>query len=381
MHDKLKNEIESLIETKREGDYWDFKLEHHHNKADLLHDIICMANSRADRDCFIIYGVEDETFEIKGVENDPNRRNQQKLIDFLKDKPFIGGVRPVIELKEIEIKNHSIDVLIIKNTYDVPYYLTKPYPGDGKTVYANNIYTRVGDTNTPRKESADINYVEYLWRKRFLLDKPPLVQIANKLKKKHEWVQTDTGYYHTYNPEFRIELEDDDSRKYPEYYAYTMMNEHVMYQNLSIKYYETILKSFLVVILDGGRYKTIVPADEFIHLNNINPQYDYHFKYYDKDSLEWTLCNFLFDTSNEDEISARCRLHKVILQFNNKEERKNFVEYAKQNSLKLDQLIKQNTTSYSWIESNDSYAHKAIVKEIKTGLALNKMYEEFITST
>ena len=44
----------------------------------------------------------------------------------------------------------------------------------------------MGDTNTPKKESADINYVEYLWRQRFLLDKPPLVQIANKLKKKHE---------------------------------------------------------------------------------------------------------------------------------------------------------------------------------------------------
>ena len=55
----LKKEIESLIEKRQEGDYWDFKLEHHKNKADLLHDIICMANSRANRDCFIIYGVED----------------------------------------------------------------------------------------------------------------------------------------------------------------------------------------------------------------------------------------------------------------------------------------------------------------------------------
>ena len=32
----LKKEIESLIEKRQEGDYWDFKLEHHKNKADLL---------------------------------------------------------------------------------------------------------------------------------------------------------------------------------------------------------------------------------------------------------------------------------------------------------------------------------------------------------
>lgn len=160
MGDQLKKEIESLIETKREGDYWDFKLEHHKNKADLLHDIICMANSRADRDCFIIYGIEDKSFEVKGIENDNNKRTQQNIIDFLKDKPFVGGIRPVVELRAIEIQNHTIDVLVIKNTYDVPYYLTNNYSdGSKNVVYANNIYTRVGDTNTPKRESADINNV------------------------------------------------------------------------------------------------------------------------------------------------------------------------------------------------------------------------------
>ncbi len=51
MHtDKLKAEIVNLIASKREGDYWDFKQKHHTNNSDLLHDIICMANNRADRD-------------------------------------------------------------------------------------------------------------------------------------------------------------------------------------------------------------------------------------------------------------------------------------------------------------------------------------------
>ena len=46
----LKDEIIELIEQKVEGSYWDFKQEWHSNNADLLHDIICMANSPANRD-------------------------------------------------------------------------------------------------------------------------------------------------------------------------------------------------------------------------------------------------------------------------------------------------------------------------------------------
>ena len=41
----LKEEILQLINSQREGDYWDFKVEPHENNASLLHDIICLANS------------------------------------------------------------------------------------------------------------------------------------------------------------------------------------------------------------------------------------------------------------------------------------------------------------------------------------------------
>ena len=73
----LTSEIATLIQSHREDEWWDFKREHHHDKADLVHDIICMANSRADRDAYIIYGIEDKSFNVIGVESDQNRRNQQ----------------------------------------------------------------------------------------------------------------------------------------------------------------------------------------------------------------------------------------------------------------------------------------------------------------
>ena len=47
---ELQEEIKNLILSWREDDYWDFQEKHHSNTDDLLHDIICMANNRTDRD-------------------------------------------------------------------------------------------------------------------------------------------------------------------------------------------------------------------------------------------------------------------------------------------------------------------------------------------
>lgn len=119
--------IEDLIRTGREDDWWDFKECHHEDKAALLHDIICLANNRADRDSYLIFGVRDKTFEIVGVENDPHRRNQQNIVDFLSTKSFAGQVRPRVEVRTVCLEEHEVDVFIIKNSTDVPYYLIECY--------------------------------------------------------------------------------------------------------------------------------------------------------------------------------------------------------------------------------------------------------------
>lgn len=67
---------------------------HHSNTADLLHDILCMSNNRADRDAYIIFGVVDKTADLIGVGNDIDHRDQQNVINQLKDKKFVGGIRP-----------------------------------------------------------------------------------------------------------------------------------------------------------------------------------------------------------------------------------------------------------------------------------------------
>ena len=50
----FETEVRQLIGLQQEGEYWDFKKEWHQNKADLLHDIICMANNVSNQDGLMV---------------------------------------------------------------------------------------------------------------------------------------------------------------------------------------------------------------------------------------------------------------------------------------------------------------------------------------
>lgn len=374
--DKLREEVINLIFSRREGEYWDFKQKHHTNQSDLLHDIICMANNRADRDGYIIFGVTDDEFNIVGVNNDENRKNQQQIIDFLKDKKFASGIRPTIELKTIYIEYHEIDVLVVKNTTDTPYYMVESFKG----IMSNYIYTRIGDTNTPKDRSADINHIEYLWKKRFLLNKPPLQQIENKLKYKEEWKEEDSTYYNIYNPEFKICIIDEDDeyeRRRPEFYAYNMYNPSVMYRELQIKYFETKLYSRDLVVLDSGRFRTPTPEWGFLRFGEYRSRPDYDFKYYIKDSLDYKILEFILKDEDEEAHYAYNHLCDVVLVFENLLEKETFINYVELNKCILDTLIEKSKEKYSYIDINNKRERDMVVKRLKIGTALNKMLDDF----
>ena len=155
----LQEEILQLISLQQEGGYWDFKRQWYTNKTDMLHDIICMSNNLHNRAAYIIIGIDEEKYySVVDVSGDPNRKNTQKIVDFLKDKKFAGGIRPIVHVESVCCPGGTIDVIVIENSHSTPFYLTNQYEG----VHANNIYTRIMDTNTPKDSSADINHVEQL---------------------------------------------------------------------------------------------------------------------------------------------------------------------------------------------------------------------------
>lgn len=146
MENILKQQILPLILSKKEGQYWDFKRQWHDNKDELLLDIIAMANNLADHDGYIIIGVDEEReYSIVDVVDDPNRRDTDGVVDFLRDKAFAGGIRPSITVEPLRLTEGIIDIIVVRNTTNTPYYLERRYHG----VREGNIYVRIETSNTP----------------------------------------------------------------------------------------------------------------------------------------------------------------------------------------------------------------------------------------
>ena len=320
----LREEVLSLISLQQEGGYWDFKKQWHEKKTDLLHDIICMANNLHNRTAYIIIGIdEEEDYAIVDVKDDPNRKNTQKIVDFLKDKKFAGGVRPLVHVEQLSLYYGDIDVIVIENSHNTPFYLTERFDG----VCANHIYTRVMDTNTPIDKSADINNVEYLWRKRFFLDEAPIDKFDHYLKRIDDWEpiqDCDGGYFYKFAPEYTILCEKDDRDGY-EYYIFGQVNATPSWWLITLRYHQTAIGQFLGLSLDGGRCFVVAPERAYdVYETEIAC-----FGFY-TDGLRLRLLDFYHKKETTEEYSYRNYMRAIVV-FNSKYEYRHFMRYVKNN--------------------------------------------------
>lgn len=279
--DSLKTEVFELIELGAEGDYWDFKLQWYDNNAELVHDIISFANNLVNRDAFIIIGVTDskspDGTQIIGVQAN-NRKSQQNVIDLLRSVKFAGGVRPTVYIYTILHKSTvEIDVIVVKNTSNTPYFLSEPYNAGNKCVRAGYIYTRIGDTNTPINSFADMDKIEHLWRKRFGIDLSINERILMLLDDPGEWEGSfgseDEMYHKTY-PEFRIKVtEDGDSGRDYERNSITkniadwFPDKGVKVYDVEIMYHSTRIYDDDILLLDGARHMIPFPNSDTVYLD------------------------------------------------------------------------------------------------------------------
>ena len=313
----FRTEIRRLIELRQEGEYWDFKKEWYQNKSDLLHDIICMANNLSNHDGLIIVGVDEETdYTICDVANDPNRKKTQDIVAFLREKKFAGGIRPKI-----------IDVIVIRNDRNTPYYLIDQYQG----VFANNIYARIMDTNTPKNASADINVIEKLWKKRFGIDATALDRALLFLQKPYDWVDSDDGKkFYKYAPEFTLEdIQAEDGKDGYEFYLFNQCDSRPRWYDINIYYHQTLLYSLGGVALDGGRCFTSTPRTDGISLYKESyHNWDISYKYFVKDSIEYIVHLFYITEDMDEELTARQRFLECVLVFESEFERTKFNDFV-----------------------------------------------------
>lgn len=363
---KLESEILELIESKREGDYWDFKREPHDNNASFLHDILSLSNSIHRGKRYLIYGVTDpnEGTEIIGLTKDQTyRKSQVEIIDFLRTKPFAGDCRPEIELHTIELANVELDVLVIFDNPNKPYYLTQDYRDRDKNVKANFIYTRTNDTNTPIDKSADIGVVEKMWRQRFGLDLSPLERMKLLLLQPQEWVK-DIGNkpyaYHLDFPEFRIKF--SEVHEFWEVFSFFFTNEKSYLGTATFKYHSTTLFELEYMYCDEMRIALAVPKTAIVKLK----EYQNWFYYYDLQELDGIFLQFM--TNKLTHFHSRSAVFPFVI-FDNELEKKEFINY-----------VVNNEDDFHKIEPDYLAEHaKGEMKKQKKGSVIDPIFIDRIT--
>ena len=138
--------IEKLLATKQESDVFDIKLKYYEEdkKFSLIKDVVSFANCRELGDKYIIFGVENNTFKIEGMNDElPDISEIHSLLNTYIE-PSIE-----IELGSQIIVGKEIRYIKIKNCINKPYVIKKPYSKNGKTeLREGEIYIRKNATNS-----------------------------------------------------------------------------------------------------------------------------------------------------------------------------------------------------------------------------------------
>ena len=372
----LKDKILQLIELKKEGKTWDFKDKWYTSKALLLHDILNMANNETTEDSFIIIGVnENNNFSLTDMKDEPNRYNQIRLNNLLRSSKvkFAGDNVPKIKLEEVNINGCHIDVIIVKSTSDVPYYLTENYVekvaiNNGKKdeiiVLASNIYIRRNDSNTPIDKCAADNEIEQLWKKRFGMNLSVYEKFSRLLSNPEEWEEYDEVHFHKFNPDFTLKTIDEDySNSYiPASYSYEQADSRQNTHMLEVYFRNMKIAEYRIDWLDGGRMSYLYPYMGYLKVSANRETYSY--LYFVKDDIESKLNRLFLDLENNSEHRYIFNIVKnYVIFFEDIFEKERFHEYLQKN---IDDIVKE---SKKYIEEY-SYIH------IPKGLLREKVIEE-----
>lgn len=320
-----------LISLKKEGDYWDFKLLWHTNTAELIHDILCLSNNIVSDEAFLIFGINPVDFRIQSIIGTLNRRNTNDITNILRNANFVSDIFPDCEVYTIEIENDKyIDVLHIKISKNTPYFL-KQQKSDGKVHVYPYIYSRNKDSNTPIDSNANINQIEYLWKKRFGLNTKKDYEIYNIIKDFENWkFQSDNVFslFYAKDPNYTICIKENNNYNNLEKELFTIVLKlsYITYFDVLIKYGSTTIHREIALLLDDGIILVIPKVESLFG--------KYKFFYYAYDTVHYDLYSLLLTKSSTNHLNTFFNIDSISLTFNNLQEKKEFMGFV--NNLNLD---------------------------------------------
>lgn len=376
----LVDEIKDLISSKTEGGYWDFKRSWHKDDVSLLHDIICFSNNLENRDCYIIIGVdENNDFSFYPLDNDMNRKNNNELVNFLRFKKFTGGIRPTVILKNLEINGNNLDVIIVKNTLNTPYTLDEDFPANKNNtkLRARYVYTRINDSNTPKDKNADLDKVEYLWRKRFGVHLDISEKLDIYLSETDNWIYDDNlaKCYYKFDPLFIIKINDTDGEDKRKSFWNKLFidNRNFRWEKFTIYYANVELYQNFVSYLDGSRHLIANPNVQAVYRINLDEPKKAYF--YEQDSFQYKVNNILIknyaDGTESDSLLSV--LNKFVITFSDRNISSDFFNYLNNNMEIIDSCSYPEEILRTSFQL-DSYENKEFVNAKKIKWIFENIY-------
>jgi Divergent AAA domain. len=293
----IQEELEKIIKEKTSENEWlDYKQKWHSNNADLLKDILSFVNTTHNKDCYLIFGLVDKTYEIVGVGEDENRKDTQKVIDMMVSKK-LSDIIPKLLVETFEIERMEVDVLTIFDTRKVPLFLTEKYLVGNKTLNCGQIFTRIGDTNTSNDKTADSITVEQLYKKRLYIDTTIYERYLHLIEQTEDWTYIDIEQKILYNfdPNFYILIKDyEDETELVhsgDYYSWLVSSSDFpdewkirKYSNVVFMYgMHEIFSVYPLFYFDRDRGVTVSPR----FANLTNGKSDFNYNYLINDSLPY----------------------------------------------------------------------------------------------
>ena len=295
--DSLPETIASLIARRVEGTSWDFKRCHHANRADLIHDILCLANAKHRGHRFLIFGVDSADFSLHSISNDSGRRTQADIESLFRDNAskFFKSMFPDFYLAEVVIDGTLLDVLVIEDLPNKPYYLVERYD----KLYAHHIYTRVCDTNTPAAHAAQPHEIERMWRERFGLDLTPLDRVKLHLNEIDAWVPSNKigenlYEHHKTFPEFTLMVTEAEEfmARHEEWTRGEFRTDNNHAGCFEIRFQQTCLARVRYVSFDDNKKSVVAP--------NWEPRGAGRFYFYEADGISYALQKWHATSVRED---------------------------------------------------------------------------------
>lgn len=357
-------DIISKLIHENEDEYHDFKKEWYgpNKKDELIKDIFSFVNTAHHKDCYLIIGVDDNK-KVVGVENDENRRNTQKLTDFLNNLPLANNAIPRLIVESLTIEEHTVDVIVIKDCKNVPIYLKELYPSKNSKIHTKNhiypgqIFCRLNDTNTPIDKTARDDLVEKLWKKRFGEDLTIEEQYKIKLLDIDNWQYSEDGetrFLYKVDPNYCMYLKDDideDIRFKIESYSLSQMRIRVNWKILNLQYKDRLIKRFTVLYLDEYRFLTIYPQTFSLDQNLDKPLI---YRFILADSIDFYVENFLLNQKNtfspSPDYFQKDKLLEGIVVFKNSEQKNSIDKKLKKNISAIREEIQPSDSQLNSIQ-------------------------------